>query len=114
MNCRVTHYNLIARVVAALCHVFMVYFLCIVNGKGFVGVCWATAFMFFLRGALSYACVRYGGRFPLFSEVNLFTKETVSNLSPILSLDLKAVSMSIWSAWAFDLFTLIASYLGTD
>ena len=59
-------------------------------------------------------CVKFGGRLPSFSDVYLFSKETVSNLKPILELDLKSVAMGVWGWWAFDLYTLMASYLGSD
>ena len=58
--------------------------------------------------------VKFGGTIPTFSDVYLFSRETVSNLMPILKLDLKSVAMGVWGWWAFDLYTLMASYLGTD
>ena len=64
------------------------------------------------RGLSALVCVRFGGSIPTFSDVHLFSKETVSNLKPILELGLKSVTMGVWAFWAFDLNTLIASYLG--
>ena len=56
--------------------------------------------------------VKCGGTIPTFDDVYLFSKETVSNLMPILSLDLKSVGMGVWGWWAFEIFTFMATYLG--
>ena len=58
--------------------------------------------------------MKFGGRIPTFPDVYLFSKETVSNLTPILSLALKSVAMGVWGWWAFDLYTLMSSYLGPN
>ena len=55
---------------------------------GFDGICWATGLMFMIRGVLGTALVKLGGRFPPYSDVYLFSKETVSNLWPLLKIDL--------------------------
>ena len=33
---------------------------------------------------------------------------------PLILVDLKSVAMGVWGWWAFELYTLMASYLGTD
>ena len=114
VNCRVTHYMMISMIVGTICYSIMVYVFCFVYGLGFTGICWATGLMFMARGLTSLICVKCGGTIPVFDDVYLFSKETVSNLSDILQLDLKACSMGVWGWWAFDLYTLMASYLGTD
>ena len=40
--------------------------------------------------------------------------ETVSNLGPIIGICSKSLLMSVWGWWAFDIFTLMASYLGPE
>jgi MATE family multidrug resistance protein len=44
--------------------------------------------------------------------VQLFSKETVSNLGPMISVCIKSMFMGIWGWWAFDIFTFMATYLG--
>ena len=43
--------------------------------------------------------------------VTLFSLETTSNLGYQLKLGLMGMLMSVWGWWAFDIFTLMASYL---
>lgn len=44
--------------------------------------------------------------------MHLFSKETVSNLGPMISVCTKSMLMGIWGWWAFDIFTFMATYLG--
>ena len=114
VNCRVTHYMMIKMAVGTISHAIMAYVFCVVYGWGFTGICWASGLMFLLRGVTSLICVKCGDKIPVFDDVYLFSKETVSNLSAILKLDLKSCAMGVWGWWAFDIYTLMASYLGTD
>ena len=111
-NCRIAHYTPISLVTGTVCHAILVYIFCIVNKGGFDGICWATGLMFIIRGMVSYICVKCGGSIPSLPDVYLFSKETVSNLTPVLLIDLKTVAMGVWGFWAFDIFILMASYLG--
>jgi len=45
-------------------------------------------------------------------DVFLFSKETVSNLWPLIQVSLGSMFMGIWGWWAFDIFTFMATYLG--
>jgi Na+-driven multidrug efflux pump len=45
------------------------------------------------------------------NPVRLFSGETVSNLGYQFKLGAFGMMMGVWSVWAFDTFTLIASYL---
>lgn len=44
----------------------------------------------------------------------LFSKESTVNLQNQLKLGINGLFMGIWGWWAFDIFTLIASYLSID
>lgn len=58
----------------------------------------------------------YGGKFDFeeLKDVTLFSKETVSNLRNQTELGLSSAAMGIWGWWAFEIFTLIASYLSEE
>ena len=66
------------------------------------------------RGLIAVGCVKFGGRFPVFDDVYLFSRETVSNTGILWLQDFKSVAMSVWSFWAFEVFTIMASYLGVN
>ena len=89
----------------------MSYYFVFVLNWGFDGVCWATGLMFMLRGMIGVSLVKFGGRFPSYDDVHLFSRETITNLWPLLKIDLQGVAMGVWGWWAFDIFTLIGSYL---
>ena len=82
-----------------------------VEGSG-VSACWATASMFLVRGIVAMTLVCCTTRFKWFDDVRFFSKETFSNIGPLLAMNLKSVAMGVWGWWAFDFFTLMASYLG--
>ena len=48
------------------------------------------------------------------SSVPLFTRETAENLSYQLNLGFMNLLMGVWGWWAFDVFTLICSYLSCE
>lgn len=70
--------------------------------------------MFFVKGMVSIILVKCCGRFPSFEDVHFISLETISNIWPLLSFDLKSTAMGIWGWWAIDIFTLMASYLGPN
>ena len=111
---RVTHYGAITLSIATVAHGLMSYYFVFVLDWDFDGVCWATGLMFMLRGTIGVSLVKFGGRFPTHDDVYLFSRETVSNLWPLLKIDLQVVAMGVWGWWAFDIFTLMATYLGPD
>ena len=114
MSQKVAHYPMITVMTGAAYHAVAVYVLFSVLGWGFYGVCWATGSMFLVRGLVQMLLVRCGGHFQAFGDVYLFSWETVSNVGPLLAIGLKSIAMGVWGWWAFDLFTLMASYLGPN
>jgi multidrug resistance protein, MATE family len=46
--------------------------------------------------------------------VHLFSRESITNLGPLFVLDVKSMMMGVWGWWAFEIFTLIASYMSTE
>ena len=56
--------------------------------------------------------VKFSEKFQTFSDVHFFSWETVTNLSPLLLQDLKAIGTQIWGFLNADAFVLLASYMG--
>ena len=80
---------------------------------GFTGICWATASVFVARFLTTLLFVHINSdSFTWYEDVKLFSRETVSNLSPMITLCLGSMFMGIWGWWAFDIFTFMAQYLG--
>ena len=79
---------------------------------GFTGVCWATALMFVTRGSMNIGQVVFGSELKKFDDVYLFSLETIANPGPLVCISLQQLVMSVWGWWAFDIFTLMATYLG--
>ena len=46
--------------------------------------------------------------------MKLFSKESTVNLGHQFSLGVSGLFMGVWGWWAFDVFTLISSYLSVD
>ena len=112
MNQKVTNYSRNAMMVGTFAHAAMVGVFVFVLDWGFSGICWATALMFVVRCSVNVLSVRCGSAIKPQSDVYLFSRETVTNVWPLASLCIKALAMSVWGWWAFDIFTLMASYLG--
>ena len=60
---RVTHYMVITLATGTICHAIMSYYFVFVRGLGFDGVCYATALMFMIRGAVGFTLVKCSSRF---------------------------------------------------
>ena len=79
---------------------------------GYDGVVWATASMTFAKSIATFTFVRLDKKVKWFDDVRFFSKETVTNLGPIVKLCIMSMLMGIWGWWAFDIFTFMATYLG--
>ena len=51
-------------------------------------------------------------KFTFYDDVRLFSRETTSNLGPLIKLCIQSMFMGIWGWWAFEIFTFMATYLG--
>lgn len=79
---------------------------------GFLGVCIASSLQFMVRFAVAYAFILFKiGKEP---DVAFFSMETLDCLQYQTKLGLYSMMMGVWAVWAFDVFTLIASYLSID
>ena len=116
MNQRVTSYSRNAIISGTIAHAAMIGLFYFYLDWGFTGVCWATGLMFVVRFALNVGQVVWGSEIKNHPhhDVHFFSWETVSNILPLLGICTKTFLMSVWGWWAFDIFTLMASYLGAD
>jgi multidrug resistance protein, MATE family len=81
---------------------------------GFTGICWATALHFLARFLVSFLLMMYSNHWKTFDDLSFVSAETFSNLGQQISIGLKATAMSCWGWWAFEILTLMASYLTDD
>lgn len=91
----------------------MLLFLNVMN-LGFTGLCIATNLVFVSRFLVVYFLIEKTQSLKNIYDVVLFSKETTVNLVYQFNLGLSGMIMAVWGWWAFDIFTLIASYLSVD
>lgn len=78
---------------------------------GFTAVCMATACMFMTCFVLNCGLVLFTGTFETYDDIHLFSRQSTTGYDEQLKLGLSSMAMGVWGWWAFDIFTLIASYL---
>jgi Na+-driven multidrug efflux pump len=96
----------------AITHSLLIYLFYFTLEWGFTGVCYATAGMFMVRFCVNLGIVLFSGIFETFDDVHLFSRQSTTGYEEQFKLGLGSMAMGIWGWWAFDIFTLIASYLG--
>lgn len=100
--------------VSAVAHLLMVILFVDVFNWGFTGICVATSLQFVIR----WAIIRlYCSKHPVLGAdtgARLFSQESKENVSHQVKLGLFGLAMGVWGWWAFDIFTLIASYLSVN
>ena len=109
-----TSAGLVATGGASVCHLIMVI---VFVGKldwGFEGVAIATSIHLFLRYVFSLIYLSTIKELQEVQDVNFFSKETFENLGYQFNMGLMQMLMGIWGWWAFDIFTLICSYLSIE
>ena len=84
MNCKVMHYMVISLFAGSIVYLTAIYYCISVQDWGFDGIVYASQLMLCTRGLVAVACVKFGGRFPYFGDVYLFSSETISNTSELL------------------------------
>ena len=82
---------------------------------GFDGIAIATSLHLFLRFVVSQSYLRLMiHELWVFDDVSFFSKETFENLGYQFKLGMMSMFMGLWGWWAFDIFTLICSYLAVE
>lgn len=97
----------------------LIHFCCImlfvnVFGWGFYGVCIATLIQFLSRFVISTIVYMNVPRLKNTTDAKLFSRESTRNIGNQLQLGIGGLFMGIWGWWAFDIFTLMASYLSIE
>ena len=113
-NQRITWIPMVTTISGALVHACLIYLFYFTLEMGFNGVCLGTAGMFMTRFLLNWGLVTFTGLFKTYDDVKLFSSQTVTGLKVQFWLCVNSMSMGVWGWWAFDIFTLIASYLGSE
>lgn len=80
---------------------------------GFVAVPIATALHFMTRFSVNFYFGQFSSQFKKFDDVKMFSPQTYTGVKSQLYMCLNSLAMGVWGWWAFDIFTLIASYMDT-
>jgi len=100
---------------ASVIHIGLVPLFVNVLGWGFDGIAIATSIHLFLRFVASQIYLRCAVKeLWEFDDVFFFSKETFENLGYQFKLGMASMFMGLWGWWAFDIFTLICSYLAVE
>ncbi len=108
----VTWFGIYATLSGTVSHAIMILIFYVWLDLGYKGVMLATGFMFVFRFLANYLLIEYRDEVRKFDDVYLFSRETVTNVWPLLRKSFAAMLLSIWGWWAFDIFTLMATYIG--
>lgn len=81
---------------------------------GFTGVCIATSLSFVVRFIVVQIQIEISPGLKNVYGVRLFSNETVQLVQYQAQLGVMGMFMGVWGWWAFDIFTLMASYLSLD
>ena len=100
-------------VVSTILHVIMVYFIYLFDW-GWEGICIATSLQFVIRYFVSIAYLTRIKELKDVTDVRFFSKETTMKLGFQFRLGCFSLLMGVWGWWAFDIFTLIGSYLSVE
>ena len=108
----VTWYGLATTVTGTVSHSLMILIFFVWLDLGYKGVMLATGLMFIFRFMANFLLTECRSEVRKHPDVYLFSKETVTNIWPLLRKSLASMLLSIWGWWAFDIFTLMATYIG--
>ena len=109
-----TSSGLIVTGTASVIHLIVIYVLVNVLDWGFEGVAIATSIHLTMRFVVSHIYMWTISELWVFDDVSFFSKETFENLGYQFRLGMMSMLMGIWGWWAFDIFTLICSYLAVE
>lgn len=102
--------GLIALSLSSLLHILLVLIFIKWLDLGYTGVCIATLLMFIARFGITLLHTERAIALKNIYGVSLFSKESTQGVTDQLSLGFYGLLMGVWSWWAFDLYTLVASY----
>jgi|LauGreDrversion4_2_1035121.scaffolds.fasta_scaffold331640_2 Na+-driven multidrug efflux pump len=112
---RITVISMYANISATLVHVMLALLLTVQNGMGIKGIAIASSTQFFVRYLVTITYVLKCGKFDDPDlQVPLLHEDSFLNWKQQFYLSLQCMSLSVWSWWAMDIFTLIASYMPSN
>lgn len=68
--------------------------------------------MFIFRASVNVGLVYLRDDVRKHDDVYIFSRETVTNLGPLVKKSFASMSLGVWGWWSFDIFTLMATYIG--
>jgi Na+-driven multidrug efflux pump len=83
-------------------------------GWGYSGLCWPIFFNFSSRFVFSWIMLGLSTYPEVKPRVMFISKETVRNLGHLFKLCLSSCFMTVWLSWAFDVLTLMSTYLNKE
>ena len=107
----VTWYAFAAVIVGLVSFVLFICLFYFYFDMGYKGLLLANGLMYFLRFVTNYALVKGCNDIKSQDDVYLFSRETVTNLCPLIQKGFYSVFLFSWSAWSLSIFTLITTYI---
>ena len=107
----VTWYGIYAMLAGCGSHAIMILIFYSWLDLGYKGVIMATGVMFFFRFLVNYLMVVCRKDVRQFDDVYLFSRETTSNLIPLVRKSFASTALGVWGWWSFDIFTLMSTYI---
>jgi len=96
-----------------LTHAILILVLFVWLDAGFKGIMVATGFAFFVRFLCNFSLVMLRNDVRKHDDVYLFSWESCTNVTPLLRKSFASLALGVWGWWSFDIFTLMATYIGT-
>lgn len=109
----VTHYGMWGMIASTVMHAISILVLYVWLDYGFHAIVISTGIMFFVRFCVSYSLVNYAGDIQRYDDVRLFSRESCTNVLPLLRKSLASLALGVWGWWSFDIFTLMSTYIST-
>ena len=104
-----------SNITASIIHIFLATTLAINYEMGMLGVAIASSVQFVVRFLVTVSYIRFSGLFDEpENQVPLLHSDSFRNWGSQFLQSLQCMSLSVWSWWAMDVFTLIASFIPTE
>lgn len=101
-----------ANITATFVHICLSILLVQSWGMGILGVSIASSVQFMVRFLVTIGYIKFSGKFDdPSSQVGFFESDSMRHWKSQFFLSLQCMSLSVWSWWAMDIFTLIATYM---
>ena len=96
-----------------IAHGLLILILFVWLDAGFHGIMMATGLMFLVRFIVVFSLVSFRDEVRNHKDVYLFSRESCTNITPLFRKSLASLALGVWGWWSFDIFTLMATYIGT-